>query len=202
MSMQRTAESALHALEELYGVLESSSQQEGQLSMNDSENLVHALCSLSQLIHHVNETGMCGDTPMMSSPRGSDQFVRKDMRPFASPCHTRYDGHRMMDSASSGPSSHSGQLHGECILYHPIRIMTSSAEGSAVLHEGDVARMDRKYRGKNARHKREPPSVNAGRSKKRRGRRSASHSRSESRGSRMSRRSRRSSRRRGKPCWA
>jgi hypothetical protein len=133
--MQHTAQSALHALEELYKVLDSSNQQHGQMTIDDSENLVHALCSLSQLINHINQTGMCGHTTNIH-PNRSD---RRNVKTFINPHLGDYDENMMMDTATIGMPPQTGQPYGECVLYHPIRIITTGADGPTVLHENDFS---------------------------------------------------------------
>ncbi|CAF3591110.1 unnamed protein product [Rotaria sordida] len=146
MSIQRTAESALHALQELYNAIDLSSQQQSSMSINDSENLVQALCNLSQLINHINQTGMCGHTSIMNTHLDSKRFDRKRVNKFIAPHLTNYDENIMMDSTTIGSSLQSGQSYGECVLYHPIRITTTCADGPTVLHENDFVRNERQYR--------------------------------------------------------
>ena len=142
MSIQHTAESALYALEELYNAIDISAQQPNPMSINDSENLVHALCNLSQLINHINQTGMCGHTPMMDT----NQFNQQKIKTFIDPHRTSYDENIMMDSATIGSPPQPGQPYGECVLYHPIRIITTCANGPTVLHESDFVRKKGQYR--------------------------------------------------------
>ncbi|CAM4936264.1 unnamed protein product [Rotaria socialis] len=173
MSIQRTAKSALHALQELYNAMDISCQQKKSLPVNDSENLVHALCNLSQLINHINQQGMCGYTPRINTNLASKQYDRKRINPFINPRLTKCDGNSMMDSETSESSLQSRQAYGECVLYHPIRIITTCADGPTVLHESDFVKHDKgKYR-KNHDHNKKT-------------------SRSGSRGSRRSHRSQRS----------
>ncbi|CAF3352436.1 unnamed protein product [Rotaria sp. Silwood1] len=146
MSIQRTAESALHALQELYNAIDVSSQQQSSMSVNDSENLVQALCNLSQLINHINQTGMCGYTPIMNTNLDSKRFGRKRINTFIAPHLTNYDENIMMDSAIIEPSLQPGQPYGECVMYHPIRIITTCADGSRALHESDVVINEGQYR--------------------------------------------------------
>ncbi|CAM4873788.1 unnamed protein product [Rotaria socialis] len=173
MSIQRTAKSALHALQELYNAMDISCQQKKSLPVKDSENLVHALCNLSQLINHINQQGMCGYTPRINTNLASKQYDRKRINPFINPRLTKCDGNSMMDSETSESSLQSRQAYGECVLYHPIRIITTCADGPTVLHESDFVKHDKgKYR-KNHDHNKKT-------------------SRSGSRGSRRSHRSQRS----------
>ncbi|CAF1584857.1 unnamed protein product [Rotaria magnacalcarata] len=170
MSIHRTAESALHALQELYNAIDISCQQKNSLSVNDSENLVHALFNLSQLINHINQQGMCGYTPRINTNLASKQYDRERINTFINPRLTKYDENSMMDSETNQSSLQSRQAYGECVLYHPIRIITTCADEPTVLHESDFVKHDK---GKNHDHNKKP-------------------SRSGSRGSRRSHRSQRS----------
>ncbi|CAF2489545.1 unnamed protein product [Rotaria sp. Silwood2] len=205
MSIQRTAESALHALQELYNAIDSSSQQQSSMSVNDSENLVQALCNLSQLINHINQTGMCRHTPIMHTNLDSKRFGQKRINTFIAPHLTSsYDKNIMMDSATIRPSLQPGQSYGECVLYHPIRIITTCADGSTVFHENDFVKKEGQYR-KDHDHSKPSQSRDRSsrashrssrysRSSKSRHRQSQSHgrrSRSSQRGSRQSRSSQR-----------
>jgi hypothetical protein len=155
MSIQRTAESALHAIEELYQAIDLSSQQPSPMSINDSENLVQALCNLSQLINHINQTGMCGHTPQMTTKLDSNRFSRNKVKPYVDPYGTNDDENIIMHSAMIGPPPQPGQSYGECVLYHPIRIVTTCVDGSTVLHESDFVRKKGQYRKGHDRSKRE-----------------------------------------------
>ncbi|CAF0973152.1 unnamed protein product [Rotaria sordida] len=202
MSIQRTAESALHALQELYNAIDLSSQQQSSMSINDSENLVQALCNLSQLINHINQTGMCGHTSIMNTHLDSKRFDRKRVNKFIAPHLTNYDENIMMDSTTIGSSLQSGQSYGECVLYHPIRITTTCADGPTVLHENDFVRNERQYRKDHDHNKRFPHHNHIKKNHKRMLRsydrhstnisRASRSSRSGSRRSRMSHRSQRS----------
>jgi len=145
MSIQRTAESALYSLEELYKAIDLSSQQQSAMSGNDSENLVQALCNLSQLI---NQTGMCDRTPIMTTNFDAKRFNRKKMKNFIGQHLNDNDEHRYMDSETVGPPSppQSRKPYGECVLYHPIRIITTSADGPIMLNESDFVRKEEQYR--------------------------------------------------------
>ncbi|CAF0930953.1 unnamed protein product [Adineta steineri] len=165
MSIQYTAESALHLLEELYRAIDLSSQQQSPMSIDDSENLVQTLCHLSQLINHINQTGMCEQTQHLDTNR----FNRKKMKTFITPHLNNYDENIYKDSVSIVPP-HFQQSYGGCVLYHPI-----------VLHENDFASRSRSRGSRLSRQSRRSS----------RGRTSQSHDRS----LRSSRRSSRSSRR-------
>ncbi len=52
----------------------------------------------------------------------------------------------MMDSATIESLPQPGQFYGECVLYHPIRIITTCADGPTVLHENDFVRKEKQYR--------------------------------------------------------
>ncbi|CAF3781415.1 unnamed protein product [Rotaria socialis] len=198
MSIQRTAKSALHALQELYNAMDISCQQKKSLPVNDSENLVHALCNLSQLINHINQQGMCGYTPRINTNLASKQYDRKRINPFINPRLTKCDGNSMMDSETSESSLQSRQAYGECVLYHPIRIITTCADGPTVLHESDFVKHDKgKYRKNHDHNKKTSRSGSRGSRRSHRSQRSihgrrASQSRDH--GSRSSRRSSRHSR--------
>ena len=155
MSIQRTAESALHALGELYQVVETSSQQQGQLTMSDSENLVQALSNLSRLIHHINQTDMCAHPNGITSNLASQRWNRAQMRPFAPPpppSFGDYDEHMMMaEPAMIGSLPHPRHLQGECIVYHPIRIRTTGVGTPTVLPVRNFDRKERMHR-KNHHH--------------------------------------------------
>ncbi|CAF0806956.1 unnamed protein product [Adineta steineri] len=136
MSIQYTAESALHLLEELYRAIDLSSQQQSPMSIDDSENLVQTLCHLSQLINHINQTGMCEQTPHLDTNR----FNRKKMKTFITPHLNNYDENIYKDSVSIVPP-HFQQSYDGCVLYHPIRIIAS--DKPIELHENDFASRSR-----------------------------------------------------------
>ncbi|UJR25640.1 hypothetical protein I4U23_006991 [Adineta vaga] len=146
MSIQRTAESALHSLEELYRAIDSASQQSSPMSMDESENLVQALCNLSQLIQHINHTGMCDQTSMMTTHIDSNQFHQKRKpQTFFTPHLNHYDENIYTNSVPIEQSLPIEQPYGECILYHPIRSQT---------HDRSLKSSRRSTRSSKSRHRR------------------------------------------------
>ncbi|CAF1105121.1 unnamed protein product [Adineta ricciae] len=124
MSIQHTAESALHSLEELYRAIDSAAHQPSPMPIDDSENLVQALCNLSHLIRRINETGMCGHPTSLDCNRISPE--RRNQTLF-DPHLRHYEDKVYMNSVPNESD------YGECILYHPIRIITTSADQPIII---------------------------------------------------------------------
>ncbi|CAF1138754.1 unnamed protein product [Adineta ricciae] len=134
MSIQHTAESALHSLEELYRAIDSAAHQPSPMPIDDSENLVQALCNLSHLIRRINETGMCGHPTSLDCNRISPE--RRNQTLF-DPHLRHYEDKVYMNSVPNESD------YGECILYHPIRIITTSADQPIVIRGKDSVKYDR-----------------------------------------------------------
>lgn len=147
MSIQRTAKLALRALKELYHTIDLSSQQQSFMPMNDNENIFHALYSLSRLINHITETGMCDyksmkNTSLECKPNGQNRSKK-----MIGPCFDQYDESTMMDSLTIRPSvKQAEQSYGECIVYHPIRIIATGADRPTVIYERDLKKNAKPYR--------------------------------------------------------
>ncbi|CAF1218619.1 unnamed protein product [Adineta ricciae] len=124
MSIQHTAESALHSLEELYRAIDSAAHQPSPMSINDSENLVQALCNLSHLIRRIDQTGMCGHPTSLDCNRISP---KKRNQTLFDPHLRHYENKVCMNSVPNESD------YGECILYHPIRIITTSADQPIII---------------------------------------------------------------------
>ncbi|CAF0907468.1 unnamed protein product [Didymodactylos carnosus] len=107
MLTRHTAEGAISALEKLYQVLDSSNGRYGKaLSLHDGEVLLQTLCKLTQLVSQMD----CG----------RDDGMGEGRREFFS-----IDKHGSAVGAGKDSCCKPGQNYGECVLYHPIRIITT-----------------------------------------------------------------------------
>ena len=134
MSTQHTAKSALHSLKELYRAIDSASHQPSSMSFDDSENLVQALCNLSHLIRRIDETGMCSHPTSFDCNRISPKRTNETL---FDPHPRHYENKVYMNSVPNESD------YGECILYHPIRIITTSVDQPIVIRENDPVKHDR-----------------------------------------------------------
>lgn len=118
MSIQRTAQSVLHVLEDLYRIIDASCQQQGHLNLYESENLLQSLCTLSQLINHVQQTNMCGQ---ISSTMSECDF-QHTYRDY--PLGSHFINPMPIDATMMGMGGHSpGHSYGEYVLYQPVRML-------------------------------------------------------------------------------
>lgn len=147
MSIQRMAQSVLHVLEDLYRIIDSSYQSSGHLSFDESENLLQSLCTLSDLINHIHQAKMCGQTPSMIS----DWNFQHNYRGF--PIH--------IDSAiREVPPYPPGPNASEYIFYQPFRIIPNNSYVSPWPLRPDPNRKERS-RLKKRRHRRRSHFVNS-----------------------------------------
>lgn len=131
MSIQWTAQSVLDTLGNLYQIIDSSIQHRGHISINDSENLLYLLCKLSQLIHHIHQTGMCGQASPLSTNMDCQQNYLGSQ-----------SGH-YLNLRSLGPVPHTGQPCEDYAFHQPMRIIANDPHMATFFPSRDLIKKKR-----------------------------------------------------------